>query len=200
MKIGFTYSYFEDGEVENDIIALQKEGCEKIIQFNYIKGERERSLLDRIKDSLYRDDTLVVYSNDRLGIQVVNFIRFLLELEGMGIHYKSLSEPCFNTETNRQFLVICRNFIDMKDSVYLRDTRVGLAKAKLKGVVGGRIKGDYDKVAARKAKNMYLKGIEVEKIVKILNKSRATIYRYLSREGVTTCYRKSILIDQKKDE
>jgi Helix-turn-helix domain of resolvase/Resolvase, N terminal domain len=80
-------------------------------------------------------------------------------------------------------LTIMAAFAQLERDTMIERTRAGLAAAAANGRKGGRPR-KVDDAAATKARTLREKGINAADIAKMLGVSRATVYRYLSSDGV----------------
>jgi DNA invertase Pin-like site-specific DNA recombinase len=166
--------------------ALQKAGCEKIYEEKVSGTKIERAELSKLLDNLRKDDTLIVYSLDRLGRTTLQLVNLIAMFKEKGIHFRSLSEGVFDTtspmgEAIFQIIAILKS---MEVNILKERTKSGLEAARARGRVGGRPKGSFNRLKAGAAANMYTKGATVKEITASLTISRSTLYEYLRAEGV----------------
>lgn len=168
------------------IDALQKLGCEKIFKEKASGRKLDRPELEKLLKHLRSGDALIVYSIDRLGRTVKQLIQLINDFKEQGINFKSITEGVFDTTTPMgeavfQIMAILK---ELEVSILRERTMKGLDAARARGRKGGRKLGSYNKVAAAAAATLYQKGDSISDILSILGISRATLYEYLKKEGV----------------
>jgi DNA invertase Pin-like site-specific DNA recombinase len=186
MIFGYARVSKKDQNLDLQIDALQRAGCDKIFE-EKISG---RSVFlpnqDKLFSQLRKDDIVVFNSVDRLGRTSKQLIDLFYDFKQKGVQIKSLTEGVFDTtnpmgEAVFQIIAILKG---MEVSVLIDRTNQGLDAARARGRKGGRKPGSYNKVKAAAAATLYKKGDSVSDILKTLNISRATLYEYLRKEGV----------------
>ena len=187
MIFGYARVSKKDQNLDLQIDALQRAGCDKIFE-DKISG---RSVFlpnqEKLFSQLRKDDILVFNSVDRLGRTSKQLIDLFYDFKQKGVQIKSLTEGVFDTtnpmgEAVFQIIAILKG---MEVSVLIDRTTQGLDAARARGRKGGRKPGSYNKVKAAAAATLYKKGDYVSDILKTLSISRATLYEYLKKEGVT---------------
>jgi DNA invertase Pin-like site-specific DNA recombinase len=186
MIFGYARVSKKDQNLDLQIDALQRAGCDKIFE-EKISG---RSVFlpnqDKLFSQLRKDDIVVFNSVDRLGRTSKQLIDLFYDFKQKGVQIKSLTEGVFDTtnpmgEAVFQIIAILKG---MEVSVLIDRTNQGLDAARARGRKGGRKPGSYNKVKAAAAATLYKKGNYVSDILKTLSISRATLYEYLKKEGV----------------
>ncbi|WP_264002247.1 recombinase family protein [Mycolicibacterium sediminis] len=102
------------------------------------------------------------------------------ELTSRGVGFRSLIEGLHtNGPMGKAMITIMAAFASLERETMIERTRAGLAAAAANGRKGGRPRkvGDAD---AAKARSLRDKGIAAVDIAKMLDVSRATVYRHLS--------------------
>jgi DNA invertase Pin-like site-specific DNA recombinase len=172
--------------LDMQIDALKKYGCEKIYQEKASGTKAKREELDKLLEQLRSGDILVVYSLDRLGRTVLQLINLITVFKEKGIHFKSITEGAFDTtspmgEAIFQIIAVLKS---VEVNVLKERTRSGLDAARARGRLGGRPVGSYNKVKAAAAATLYQKETSIRKICDTLKISRSTLYEYLRKEEV----------------
>jgi len=186
MILGYARVSTRDQNLEMQIDALKKAGCEVIYKEKASGRKTDRKQLEKLLNHIRPHDTLVVYSLDRLGRTVKQLIDLISDFKTQHIHFKSISEGVFDTTSpmGEAILQIIAILKAMEVNISRERTMSGLAAARARGRTGGRPVGSYNKIAAATAVSMYEKEIPIKKILSTLNISRATLYNYLKRENV----------------
>ena len=92
MLIGYARVSTGDQNLDLQLEALKKAGCEEIFK-DAISGTRsKRPGLDKALELLRKDDTLVVWKLDRLGRSVKHLVNMVGELREKGVQFKSLTD------------------------------------------------------------------------------------------------------------
>ncbi|MBN1180808.1 MAG: recombinase family protein [Bacteroidales bacterium] len=186
MNFGYARVSKKDQNLDLQIDALQRAGCEKIFE-EKLSG---RSIFlpnqEKLFEQLRKGDILIVNSIDRLGRTAKQLIDLFYDLKQKGVNFKSLTEGVIDTTTPMgeavfQIMAILKG---MEVSILIERTNQGLEAARARGRKGGRKPGSYNKVTAAAAATLYQKGDPVSDILTTLKISRATLYEYLRKEGV----------------
>jgi DNA invertase Pin-like site-specific DNA recombinase len=186
MNFGYARVSKKDQNLDLQIDALQKAGCDKIFEEKLSGRSVFLPNQDKLFSQLRKDDILIVNSIDRLGRTAKQLIDLFYDLKQKGINFRSLTEGVIDTTTPMgeavfQIMAILKG---MEVSILIERTNQGLEAARARGRKGGRKLGSYNKVTAAAAATLYQKGDPVSDILKTLNISRATLYEYLRKEGV----------------
>lgn len=187
MKIGYSRVSTLEQNLDLQINALKKEGCE-IIYSEKQSAIKERPELGKLIGHIRTGDTVVVWKLDRLGRSLKDLLFLIDDFRSKGIHFKSIKDNIdTSTSTGRLFFNIIASLSEYEREMIVERTRAGLEAAKLKGRVGGRKKGLNKQalIKANAAKQMYLENtLSVNDIANTLNISKSTLYRYLQAMNV----------------
>ena len=186
MIFGYARVSTKDQNLDLQIDALKKSGCEKIYQEKASGTKSRREELDKLIEQFWTGDILIVYSLDRLGRTVLQLINLISVFKERGIHFKSITEGTFDTtspmgEAIFQIIAVLKA---VEVNVLKERTKSGLIAARARGRLGGRPVGTYDKVKAAAVVTLYKKEIPISQICEKIGISRSTLYQYLKREGV----------------
>ena len=186
MLIGYARCSSKSQLLDHQLRALTKAGCIKIYSEKASGMKTERTELNKLLASLRTDDTIVVYSLDRLGRTTHQLIQLIEEFKEKGVHFRSLTEGIFDTTSvmGRAIFEIMAVLKSMEVNILRERTRSGLEAARARGRFGGRPIGTFNKLKASAAANLYSKGETVSEITKTLGISTSTLYQYLRRENV----------------
>lgn len=182
MKIGYARVSTKDQNLNLQIEALEKAGCDKIYKEKISGSTKSRPELDKMLDQLRKDDELYVWRLDRLGRSLRHIIDLVLNLNEKGIIIKGLTDGVDTSTSNgRLFLNIMASLAEYERELIRDRTNAGLQSARARGRTGGRPKG-FTKETIRKLlimRPLYkdLSKTPVE-IYEPLGLSRATFYRY----------------------
>jgi DNA invertase Pin-like site-specific DNA recombinase len=182
MKVGYARASTDDQKPALQIDALRKAGCKTIFTDKGVSGAAiKRPQLDRCLKALNPGDVLVVWKLDRLGRSLAHLLELADELRARGIGFASLSEH-IDTTTPQGTLVfhLMGALAQFERSLITERTAAGRAAARKRGVRFGR-PSKLSPQQARHAADVRAEGKAVPDIAALLNVSRYTIYRALSR-------------------
>ena len=186
MNFGYARVSTKEQNLDLQIDALERAGCEKIYHEKASGKKLDRPELEKLLSQIRKGDTLVVYSIDRLGRTVKQLIQLINDFKDNAINFKSITEGAFDTTTPMgeavfQIMAILKG---LEISILRERTMKGLDAARARGRKGGRRPGSYNKVAAAAAASLYQKETPVTDILNTVHISRATLYEYLKKEKV----------------
>jgi len=155
MKIGYARVSTEDQNLDLQISALRKAGCETICRDSGVSGAAvSRPGLDRVLSLLKRGDTLVVWRLDRLGRSLVHLVHTVNDLEKRGVHFKSLTESIDTSSSGGRLVFhIMAAMAEFERNLISERTRAGMTVAKASGRNVGRppVMNQKERTAALKA-------------------------------------------------
>ena len=138
MKIGYVRVSKEEQNLQLQLDALQKYGCEKIFQEKISGTSKNRVEFERMKETLRKQDELVVWDIDRLGRTTLELILFVDELNQKGILFKSLSQSLIDTttETGEFVFKLFALLAEHERKRLIRRTKAGQEAARARGRMG----------------------------------------------------------------
>jgi DNA invertase Pin-like site-specific DNA recombinase len=159
--------------------ALNAAGCEQLYTDTASGARTDRPGLAQALSHLRAGDTLVVWRLDRLGRSLAHLIETIKELEGRGVHFRSLQEQ-LDTGTSGGKLVfhVFGALAEFERDLIRERTHAGLAAARARGRVGGRPRKLTPKQVAQLRTLAADKGNSVTEICQTFGISRKTFYRY----------------------
>lgn len=143
MKIGYVRVSSEEQNLQLQLDALQRYGCDRIFQEKISGTAKVRPEFERLKEIIRKDDELVVWDIDRLGRTTLELIMFVDELNSKGILFKSLSQSLIDTttETGEFIFKLFALLAEHERKRLIRRTKAGQEAARARGRMGGRPKG-----------------------------------------------------------
>ena len=182
MKIGYARVSTKDQNLDLQIEALQKAGCEKIFEEKISGSTKNRPELDKMIEQFRPGDELYVWRLDRLGRSLKHIIDLVLSLSEKGIIIKGLTDGVDTSTINgKLFLNLMASLAEYERELIRERTKAGLQSARARGRLGGRPKG-FNKEAISKLLLMRSVYQDVKKspeeIYTALGLTRATFYRY----------------------
>ena len=181
MIYGYARVSTKDQNLDLQIIALKKAGCEVIYSEKISSGNSYRKELDRLLIKVVKGDTIVIWKLDRLGRSLHELIKIVKDLEQKNVQLISLID-CIATETmqGRLFLQIVAVFAEYERAMVRERTIAGINAAKAKGRKGGRPRGISEeyRIKASMALTLRAKGNKtIKEICEITGMSRSTYYK-----------------------
>lgn len=167
-----------DQNLDTQIEALEKFGCDKIFQ-DKISGVTTRRLaLDEMLAVLRENDTVVVARFFRLGRNRDHLINLVNDFARKKINFKALDVGIdTTTPAGKLILSIFASLAEFDRETILEKTRAGQLLAKAKGKHVGRQTGinqqNYERVKTALEKDM-----SVSEIVKLTGVSISSVKRY----------------------
>ena len=141
MFIGYARVSTDDQNLDLQLDALAKAGCERIFEDRMSGARAERPGLLRALDVARGDDTLVVWRLDRLGRSLKDLIRHVETMEERKIGLRSLQESIDTTTSGgRLFFHIFGALAEFERNLIRERTMAGLTAARARGRQGGRPK------------------------------------------------------------
>jgi DNA invertase Pin-like site-specific DNA recombinase len=188
MLIGYARVSTQDQNLDLQIDALQKAGCEKIFT-DKMSGVKARPGIDEALTFLRPGDVLVVWKLDRLGRRTVKLIQLIEELKERGIGFKSLSNAIDTTTPEGMFIYrISSSFAELERDLARERTMAGLSAARARGRLGGRPRKLNDKQAKLAATMLKDPNNSIDEVCEAFpHVSRRTLYRAVqaSRQSAT---------------
>lgn len=182
MILGYARVSTKDQNLDLQIEALEKAGCEKIYQEKISGATKNRPELDKMIEQFREGDELYVWRLDRLGRSLKNIIDLVLSLSDKGIIIKGLVDGVDTSTINgRLFLNLMASLAEYERELIRERTNTGLQSARARGRTGGRPKGYTPETIS---KLLILRSIykdptkRPEDVFKPFGLTRATFYRY----------------------
>lgn len=179
MLIGYARVSTIDQNLDLQIDALTKAGCEKIFDDKLSGTRADRPGLARAMEALRKDDTLVVWKLDRLGRSVKNLVDLVSDLQKQGVNFKSLTDSIdTGSPSGRFFFHVMASLAEMERELTAERTRAGLEVARQLGRKGGRKRQMTDS-KIESAKKLLATGVPPRDVAANLGISVPTLYRWI---------------------
>jgi DNA invertase Pin-like site-specific DNA recombinase len=189
MKIGYARVSTRDQNLELQIEALQKYGCEQLFQEKQ-SAVKDRPELDKMLNILRTGDIVIVWKLDRLGRSLRHLVDLMALFKAKGVEFISLNDNIDTTTIQGRLIFnLFASFAEFERELIRERTMAGLKRAKENGRIGGRKKGltsDAKKTAyaafhltEENKKKPGESRYSISDIIQLLKISRATYYRYL---------------------
>ena len=188
MKIGYARISTKDQNLDLQIDALQKEGCEKIYTEIMSGSKSERPSLQEMVAHLRKGDVVVVWKLDRLGRSLKHLVELVNQFIQQDIGLKSLHDHIdTTTPQGRLIFNIFASLAEFERDLIQERTKAGLNAARTRGRLGGKPKGlsQQAESIACASETLYKEGkLTVNQIIKQLGIAKATFYNYLRHRNV----------------
>lgn len=180
MKIGYARVSTLEQNLDLQIDALKKAGCEKIITDEISGSVADRPGLEKLKEILRKNDTLVVWRLDRLGRTLKNLIEWINMLDEQEIGFKSLQESIDTTNSSGKLIFhIFGSLSEFERNLIRERTRAGIEAARSRGRQGGRPK-KLNKDKRELVVDLYKgKKHSIAQICEMTGISKPTLYKYV---------------------
>ncbi|MFZ4646655.1 MAG: recombinase family protein [Gemmataceae bacterium] len=167
-----------DQNLDTQLDALQKAGCDDIFQDKITGVSTSRPALDTLLAQLRSGDTVMVARFFRLGRSRDHLINLLGDFARKGVHFKALDLGVdSSTPAGKLVLQIFAALAEYDRESILEKTRAGQLLAKAKGKHIGRPTGlDVEKFA--KVKKALERGLSVAETVSLTGISISSVKRY----------------------
>ena len=181
MKLGYARCSTLDQNLDWQIDALTKEGCDRIFQEKFTATRKDRPELLRMMDMLREGYTVIICELTRLSRSVKDLFDLIEQVEKAGANIKSLKESWLDTTTpqGRLLFTIFSGVRQFERELIRERTMEGLASARARGRMGGR--PGKDKKIVEQALTLYdSRAYSVDQISKTTGISRRTLYKYIN--------------------
>ena len=174
---GYSRVSTEQQNLDRQLDALKKYGCDIIFNEKMTGTKKERPELSKMIDRMTEGDTVVIESLSRLGRSTKDLIELTELFQSKGVHLVSLKESIdTSTSTGRLLFTLMSAIAQFERDVIADRTHEGLRSARARGRTGGRPKVDAD--AVKKAIKLYNTGqYSVKEIEELTGVKKSTLYR-----------------------
>ena len=182
---GYVYGYARvstrSQELNRQIDLLNEQKCNEILTEKMTGTKANRPQLNRLKDKLRPDDTVIVESFSRLGRSTKDLIDLVNYFEENNVKLISLKEN-FDTVTpqGRLMMTVFQAFSQFERDLIVERTKEGLKSARARGRKGGRPPVNQRDIE-RAIKLYKSEEYSVKEIVEMTGISKSTLYRYLDK-------------------
>lgn len=185
MLIGYARVSTQVQNLELQLDALTKAGCQKVFEDTISGSRADRPGLGKALDMLREGDTLVVWKLDRLGRSVKQLVELVSALHKQNVQFKSLTDSIdTGTPSGRFFFHVMASLAEMERDLIVERTRAGLDVARQLGRKGGRKPKMTDSKIAS-AKKLLASGVPPKDVAKNLGISIPTLYRWIPASAST---------------
>ncbi|WP_460586478.1 recombinase family protein [Hymenobacter arcticus] len=137
MKIGYARVSTRDQNLELQLDALHKAGCETIYQEKVSGASASRPELERLLTQLRTSDTVYIYKLDRLdrlGRSLCHLLQVVGDLQQMGVGLVSLTDAINKTSAQGRLVFnLFASLAEFERELIRERTHAGLASARARG-------------------------------------------------------------------
>lgn len=188
MKIGYARVSSESQQLDSQLDALHKYGCEEIFQEKFSgKSMNDRPEFQKLMQKLRKGDVLIVNELSRLGRSIHDLIKIMTDLKERGVEFVAIKNSIdTSTTTGRLMFNILASLAEYERELIVSRTLAGLEAARARGKYGGRPKGMSadNRKKAESLRKLVKSGVSVNDAAKQLGLGRATGYRWMREEEV----------------
>jgi DNA invertase Pin-like site-specific DNA recombinase len=183
MNIGYA-RVSTDEQNGNGQVAELKKVCDEV-HLEYASGGRwDRPCLQNVLRLIKTGDVLVVWKLDRLTRSLSDLLQIIKRLEEAGAGFRSLTEAIdTTTPAGRMMLQMLGAFAEFERQMIRERTKLGLARARLEGRVGGNRASLTSKQQALALK-MVDEGKSQSEVAQLFRVHRSTICRLIAERRV----------------
>lgn len=176
---GYARVSTEQQNLDRQLDALRKYGCDVIYNEKMTGTKRDRPELAKLLDRMTEGDTVVIESLSRLGRSTKDLIELTELFERKGVHLVSLKESIdTSTSTGKLLFTLMSAIAQFERDVIADRTKEGIRSARARGRTGGRPK--VDPVAVQKAIKLYrTQQYSIKEIEELTGVKKSTLYRSL---------------------
>ncbi|MBP3041675.1 recombinase family protein [Bacillaceae bacterium Marseille-Q3522] len=180
MIIGYARVSTHDQNLDMQIDALKKYGCEKIFKEKLSGTKKERPQLAQMLNILRSGDKIIIYKLDRISRSTKHLIELSERFEKNGVEFVSIQDSIdTSTPMGRFFFRILASIAELERDIISERTKSGLSAARARGRNGGRPKVNQKKLNIA-LKMYYSKQYAIREIVDSTGISQATLYRTIN--------------------
>jgi DNA invertase Pin-like site-specific DNA recombinase len=178
VKIGYARVSTQDQNLDLQLKALKKAGCQKTFREKVSGLNRQRPEFQRMLDQIRPGDTIIVWKLDRLARSTRDLLNTIETINEAGGKFRSLSEPWANarTQAGKMIMTVFAGLAEFERDLIRERTSAGRAAAKQRGVRFGRPR-KLNPDQAQVASQLLSAGKAVRDLARTFKVHEATIYR-----------------------
>lgn len=185
VKVGYTRTSKKEQNPDLQRRELEAFGCERIFEEQISSRKADRPKLRAALDYCREGDALVVWKLDRFGRSLKELIELVNGLKDRGVGFRSLRESLDTTTPGGKLVFhVFASIAEFERDVIRERTMAGLEAARMRGRRGGRKRALDERQVRLACSLMKDRANSVKDVCEALGISRATLYRYVSPDGV----------------
>lgn len=198
-KIGYARVSTRDQNLDLQLVALKKAGCERVYSEKK-SGLKQRPELAEAMKYLRAGDILVVYKFDRLGRSMKDLLDIISVLQNKEVGIYSIMDNIDTASASGKLMMhIFASLAEFERDLIIERTQAGRRAAMAKGKKMGRPKIKRNKRAKATAV-LYQKGMSIDDIqIQLGIKSKSTVYRFLRMENIEPIRKPYLCKNNKKE-
>ena len=183
MIIGYARVSTQDQNLDRQLDALQKAGCERIFNEKMTGTRSARPELQMMLMTIREGDTLVVESFSRLSRSTKDLLDMVERLTKAGVQLISLKEDLnTNTATGKLMLTMLSALSQFERDLIAERTIDGLKAARARGRCGGRPRKGTDKERKQALAMYHANVMSCKDIADKFGVSLSTLNRWIRAE------------------
>lgn len=177
MRFGYARVSTSEQNLDLQLDALKRAGCDRVFQDVITGKSRKRPGLDKLMADIKSGDTVVIWRVDRLGRNFYHLVTVAEELRLLGANIVSITEGIDMATPIGQaiYRIICV-FAELERNNIVERTRAGLDAAKARGRKLGR-RRKMSELQIAEAGKLLAGGMTADALALRYGVGRATVYR-----------------------
>lgn len=177
MMVGYARVSTSEQNLDLQIEALKKAGCEKIFT-DKVSSVKHKQGLNEAIEFVRQGDSLVVWKLDRLCRSVKDLIDISSKLNDKNVAIVSLTENIDTaTPAGRMYYAMLGVMGQLERELIQERVKAGLVSARSRGRVLGR--PAMDKAKIKLAKKLLNEGSSYDEVASTLGVGKSTLYKYI---------------------
>ncbi len=178
MKVGYARVSTIEQNLDLQLQALKKAGCQKIYREKVSGATRQRPEFQRMLDQIRGGDVIVVWKLDRLARSTRDLLETTETIREAGAKFQSISEPWADTTTHagKMIMTVFAGIAEFERDLIRERTGAGREAAKKRGVQFGRPR-KLNPEQAQLVRRLLDEGESVRDLAETFDVHIATIYR-----------------------
>ena len=142
MKVGYARVSTIEQNLDLQLQALKKVGCQKIYREKVSGATRQRPEFQRLLDQVRAGDVIIVCKLDRLARSTRDLLETIETIREAGAKFQSISEPWADTTTHaaKMIMTVFAGIAEFERDLIRERTGAGKEAAKKRGVQFGRLR------------------------------------------------------------
>ena len=184
MKIGYARVSTIEQNLDLQLQALKKAGCQKMYREKVSGATRQRPEFQRMLDQIRVGDVIVVWKLDRLARSTRDLLETIETIREAGAKFQSISEPWADTTTlaGKMIMTVFAGIAEFERGVIRERTGAGREAAKKRGVQFGR-PPKLNREQAQLVRRLLDEGESVRDLAKTFDVHISTIYRLVETQA-----------------
>ncbi len=178
MKIGYARVSTIEQNLDLQLQALKKAGCQKIFREKASGATRQRPEFQRMLDQIRDADVIVVWKLDRLARSTRDLLETMETIREAGAKFQSISEPWADTTSHagKMIMTVFAGIAEFERDLIRERTGAGREAARKRGVHFGRPR-KLNPEKEQLVRRLLAEGKPVRDLAKTFDVHIATIYR-----------------------